>query len=337
MTVPQPARRLLIALIVLAIADRFVPSVRDRLEASRYEQRGTPTRFENSDFFGLGPLTRYLREHPKGRRPRTVFLGNSVLFGYGVAPRDSLPAVYERLSPDEKVLNASVNGLDLTSAYLIAKAMVDSVDTVFVLSREGATFSAMLPRLIPVDAADLQRFNLQPPPSSRLEPIALRWRLYRDSYRIQSALFGTSTRQYVYLHKGELVRGAIQAITGRQNADAFTPAETSTDLPAITAAIPRSPIAGDPRAAIAAAPPLVVDLAQLFRARGKRLVLLQIRNYTQYLPDSLVPEFNAEFSPFAAIAIVDVPDTAKFDDAHFTREGAAAAARELRRVVDAQR
>src|ERR1051325_649201 len=128
MILPHPARRLLVALIVLAVVDLFVPSLRDRLESARYDGRDTPTRFENSVRFGLGPMVQYLREHPKSNRPRTLFLGNSILFGYGIDVRDAIPAVYQRLSPGEKVLNASMNALDLGSAYLIAKSVADSVD-----------------------------------------------------------------------------------------------------------------------------------------------------------------------------------------------------------------
>jgi hypothetical protein len=331
MTVPRSARRLIAAAIVLAVIDLFVPAIRHRLEAARYETTSSPARFENSDFFALGPLVQYLREHPRGTRPRTVFLGNSVLFGYGLEPRDAVPAVYQRLSSGEKVFNASVNGLDLMSAFLIVKSMADAVDTVFVLSREGTSANTMLPRLIPVAAADAQRFKVRLPTASPLMPIAERWNLYRDSYRIQAALFGTSTRQFVYLHKGELARRLLGSIDGRQ--DGFAPAERSAALPAVTAAIPLAPAPAGANAALAQSHPLIVDLAELFRSRGKRLVLVQVRGYSEYLAEPAVAAFNTVYSPHAQIAIVDVPAGARFDDSHFTRDGAAALARELRRVV----
>jgi hypothetical protein len=335
MTVSRPARRLIAAVITLAILDPFVPVIRDRLEAARYEQTGAPTRFENSDFFALGPMVEYLREHPSGSRPRTVFIGNSVLFGYGLDVRDSIPAVYERLSPSEKVFNISINGLDLSSGYLIAKSIVDSVDTVFLLCRPDPA-KPILSRLMPIDERDLRRFKLTPAPAAPLSALASRWRLYRDSYRIQAALFGTSTRQYLYVHKGELARRALASIAGRTRDD-YAPAEGSSNLPTVTASINASMPAADLRAAMDPDYVVVADLAQLFRERGKHLVLLQVADYVQFLSEPLAAAFNAEFMPNAAVAIIDRPAAAKLDSIHFNREGAAAMAQTLRRLADDRR
>lgn len=329
MTVPRPARRLLVAVITLAVLDPFVPAIRDRLEAARYEQTTAPSRFENSDFFALGPMTQYLREHPVGPRPRTVFIGNSVLFGYGLDVRDSVPAVYERLSPREKVLNISVNGLDLTSGYLIAKAIVDSVDTVYLLTRPDPP-KRILSQLIPIDAADAERFNLPAPPTSPLAPLVSQWRLYRDSYRIQAALFGTSTRQYLYVHKGELARKALATFRGT---DVFSPRERAGELPTLTASIPVSRATTNLRASMDPSYLLALDLAQLFRDRGKRLVLLQLTDYVRYASEDVVGAFNAQFSPNAVIAIVERSAPTKLDSIHFNRDGAAAMAVALRRVA----
>jgi hypothetical protein len=333
-TASSAARRLAVAFIALVAVDLFVPGIRDRLEAARYEQRGNPTRFENSDFFALGPMTQYLREHPDGRQLRTAFIGNSVSFGYGLDVRDTVPAVYERLSPGEKVFNLSVNGLDLGSAYLIAKSVMDSVDTVFLLSRPGLVNDA-LANVIPVSPDDLQRFNLRVVATPSLAPLAMRWRLYRDSYRIQAALFGTSTRMYFYMHKGESVRSAWASVIGRRVDGQFVAAEQSTDLPEVTARIPVA--AAGESAALDRANPLLLQLAQAFRERGKRIVIVQIADYAELMPEPMIAAFNAAFAPNASVAIVDRLPAARLDTIHFNREGAAAAAQALRHLVDERR
>jgi hypothetical protein len=336
MNVPHSARRLLVALIALAAVDPFVPVIRDRLEAARYEHTGTPMRFENSDLFGIGPLVQYLREHPQGARPRTVFVGNSVLFGYGLDVHDTVPAVYERLSPGEKVFNVSINALETASAYLITKAVVDSVDRVFMLTSAGVPNDQFV-GLVPIADEDLQRFKLPFAATSPLSAAATQWRLYRDTYRIQAGLFGTSTRQYVYLHKGEIARGIAGALTGRQRASTFTPAERESDLPPVTASIPVSSASEAAIANLEREVPLLVDLARLFRERRKHLMLIQIRDYLHYLTEESAASFNAAFAPHAVLVIVDRPASARLDTTHFNREGAAAMAQGIRRLADAQR
>jgi hypothetical protein len=334
MIASSAARRLVVAVIALMSVDLFVPGIRDRLEAARYEQRGSPTRFENSDFFALGPISQYLREHPAGRQPRTAFIGNSVSFGYGLDVRDTVPAVYERLSPGEKVFNLSVNALDLGSAYLIAKSVMDSVDTVFLFSRPGVV-NDVLTNVIPVADEDLQRFDLRAVATSPLARLAMRWRLYRDSYRIQAALFGTSTRMYIYMHKGEIVRNAWASVTGRRVDDQFVPAEHTTDLPEVTARIPLA-TAGE-STSLDGADPLLVRLAQAFRERGKRIVIVQIADYAELMPEPVIAAFNAAFAPNASVAIIDRLPSARLDTIHFNREGAAAAAQALRHLGDKSR
>jgi len=148
------ARRLLAAVLWLIVFDRFAPQLLRRLETRRYEAT-TQFRFENADLFGLGPLVSYLRENPHGRRRRIAFMGNSVIFGYALDPSDAVPAQFQKLVPGALVLNMAVNGSQLGSSYLITRAMIDSVDALFVqVVGEGA--DPMLPALIPVDDADVR-------------------------------------------------------------------------------------------------------------------------------------------------------------------------------------
>lgn len=330
MTVPRSARRLLVAGICLAVIDLFVPSLRDRLEAAAYEHSIDTPRFENSDFFGLGPLTQYLREHPGGERRRTVFLGNSVLFGYRLNPEDSPPAAYQRLAANEKVFNASINGLDIGSAYLIAKAMIGSVDTVVVLAKDASHVHPLLPRLIPIDAEDRTKYAIEPTGEPPLADVASYWRLYRDTYRLQAAMFGTSTRQLLYLNKGRIVRDAIRMIRGQQR-PVDVPVLPSETVPAVRMAVPSTPPGGSAPPRVQH--PIVADFGDLFRAAGKRVILLQVRGYSEYVSEAEAASFNGWYGPNAQIVLVDVPADATFDGMHFTREGATAVARELHRVA----
>jgi len=54
--VSRPFRRLLIAVAVLIVADRFEPALLRSAETARYEDPARDFRFENSDLFGLWPL-----------------------------------------------------------------------------------------------------------------------------------------------------------------------------------------------------------------------------------------------------------------------------------------
>lgn len=330
MTVPRGARRLIVAVVCLAVIDLFVPDIRDRLEAAAYEQSIDTPRFENSDFFGLGPLTQYLREHPGSARPRTVFLGNSVLFGYRLNPEDSPPAAYQRLATGEKVFNASINGLDIGSSYLIAKAMIDSVNTFVVLGRDASHVHPLLPRLIPIDAGDRRKYEIEDVDQPWLAGVAAHWRLYRDTYRLQAAMFGTSTRQLLYLNKGRIVRDAIGMLRGRTR-PVDVPVLPSDTVPPVRMWIPATPTAGSTPPMVQH--PIVVDFGELFRAAGKRVILLQVRGYSEYVSEAEAAAFNGWYAPNAQIVIVDVPADATFDGMHFTREGATAVARELYRVA----
>jgi len=124
-------------------------------------------------------------------------------------------------------------------------------------------------------------------------------------------------------------------VTGRRGDDAFVAAEQSSDLPEVTA---RTPVAAaGESAALDRANPLLVQLAEAFRARGKRIVIVQIADYAELMPEPAIAAFNAAFAPNASVAIVDRLPSARLDTIHFNREGAAAAAQALRHLVDGRR
>ena len=325
----RPARRLLAAVLVLAALDVFVPGIRDRLEAARYDGDGH-FRFENSDLFGIGPLTAYLRDHPNGPRPRVVFLGNSVIFGYHLTVAEAPPAQYQRLVPDRKVFNAAINGLTLGSAHLIAKAMLDGVDTVFVLSASQASALPALAGLIPISEDDARRFELALPSRlhSRLDAAAGVWRLNRDAYRLQAALFGTSTRQFVYLNKGKFARAIRDAALGRAPAPlAALPDPVSSDAAIVS--VPMGATGGAARDH-----GLITEMAALFRARNKRLILIQLDHYSPLVIDEEIGAFNAQHYPFARIVKVTVPAAETMDTLHLTPRAIASLAAGLARLPD---
>jgi hypothetical protein len=316
-------RRLALAVLWLAVFDRLVDQTLSFLERERYE-RGAVVRFENSDLFGLGPLVEYLREHPHGERPRTLFFGNSVVWGYGLAADAAAPAQLQRLEPGVRIFNVAINGFETGSSYLVAKAVVDSVDRLYVLLK-GSTANPMLPSLIPIAAEDVRAFNLTPPDrvESALERGMGWWHLYRSSYRLQSALFGSSTRQYIYLHKGELTRSAIATVQKRES----PPVQSgkSIDLDAPQDANP----APDVEKRFARQFSLAWRLGMLARDHGKRLTLMHIAGYSGDMAADDIAAFNRLFDPYATIAVLRIPPALSFDGVHLTAEGSEALAEAL--------
>ncbi|HJU41915.1 MAG TPA: hypothetical protein VJ691_03840 [Vicinamibacterales bacterium] len=329
----RPTRRIVVAIVALVILDLIEPGVLRRLEATRYEDRSKDFRFENSDLFGVGPLVEYLRDNPAGRQPRVVFIGNSVTYGYGLSAAEALPGQYQRLDRSGKVLNVGVNGLDIGSAYLVAKATIGSVDHFYVLCRADPVPTPLIGRHIPVDEGDARQLGLPPVDSleTALRRGAERWALYRDSYRLQAALFGTSSRQFVYLHKGELARTVLSTVRAQARGGSL-PVEVTALAPVATT------MPADQRLAAmrAASPPMLWMFAELFRDSGKQLVLLQLRGFAEWLRDeSSVADFNRAHFPHARIVMLEIPLTLRSDDLHLTAAGAAAAARALWRERDA--
>jgi len=325
-------RRLLVALAVLVVLDPLVPGLVRRLEARRYES-GPVFRFENSDLFSLGPLAEYLREHPRPERPRVVFFGNSVVWGYFLEPEESLPAQFQRLTPGARVFNLAINGFETGSAYVVTKRIIDAVDTIYLFPL-GAAAHPMLPRLVPVEPADLARFRLTPADrvETSLESALGFWRLYRDAYRLQSGLFGTSSRVYVYRHKASALRAVWRGT--REPPDAAGDASVSATH-GVEVAIDVAPgaVAEARRRELVRAHPLLWDYAELVRAHGKRAIVVQIRRYAAALAPADRADLNAVFRPHVSFVELSIPAALSFDGTHLSAEGARAVASALRRAA----
>lgn len=309
-------RRLIFLVLWLIVFDLLVPPAVRWLEHRRYEI-GEPFRFENSDLFGLGPLVSYLREHPRGERRRVVFLGNSMMFGYFLRAAEAVPAQYEQQRPGTRAFNMAINGQELGTAYLVAKDVFDSVDVIFA-QVIGDKANPMLPQLIPVDPADARAFELQIPDSfeDRLKRrVGSVWRLYGANERLQAALFGTSTRQYLYLHKRDIAYALLRPIYHPVPRDAAWPKPDA--LPSIVAPRAAGPI---DRGNLARADRIMFDLAELARAHKKRVVFLHFE-YQGRAPGDDLAHFNAAYAPWAERVVVMVPPSLTFDAQHLTAPG----------------
>jgi hypothetical protein len=308
--------------------DRFEPALLRSLEEFRYEDPAKDFRFENSDLFGVGPFVTYLQEHPRGPRPRVLFLGNSIMFGYSLRASEALPGRYQRLDASAKVYNAGINGFPTVSSYLIAKAAIDAVDLTYVNLGpiEGPNVAAILPALIPVDEADLAQFHLSAPNRNErmFSATVNHWRLYRDAYRLQAALFGSSTRQYIYLHKGAFARALIARVRAAQAGDAPSRTTVSIEAP-MSAAVP------DPsrEALLRNERPELWQIGDLFRSRRKPVILLQMEGHSKPLLYAAMGDFNRVFAPYARVLFVRVPPQLTQDGAHLSSEGATQLARAL--------
>lgn len=305
-------------LLWLVLIDQGVPPLLEHLEQRHYE--GTKTfRFENSDLFGLGPLVQYLREHPRHQRRRVVFFGNSMLFGYFLNAPDAIPAQFQKLQPDARVYNAAVNGQEIGTSYLVAKDILDSVDVLYV-QVVGVNANPILPSLIPIDDAGLRRFHLTPPNrvEERLQSWLGRvWHMYGLNYRMQAALFGTSTRVFLYMHKADLAR-ALRAAPPQS----WAPIHGHISL--------RAPRAAGVLRAETKQQKIKNDLAALARSRAKRVVFLEFE-WTNNGDDDEVAAFNAAYAPFAETIIVHVPPEVTFDGQHPVPASAAEVAEALAR------
>ena len=314
-------RRLVLVLFWLIAIDQAVPLLLEHLERRHYE--GTRTfRFENSDLFALGPLVQYLRDHPQHAHRRVVFFGDSMIFGYFLKPDEAVPAQFQKLQPDARVYNAAVNGQEIGTSYLVAKDIIDSVDVLYV-EVVGGRANPLLPSLIPVDGSDLRRFHLEEPNrvETRLESWLGRvWHLYADNYRLQAALFGTSTRVFVYMHK----KDALNALRGFV-ANASSPEVWPAIQGQISVRAPRKPgqvLDRNEQQRIKN------DLAMLARAHHKRVVFVEFE-WTNNATDGEDAAFNAAYAPYAETVIVHVPPSVTFDGQHLVPVSSAAVAAAL--------
>ena len=327
----RPARRLMVAVLLLFMVDVLVPSTLRRLEDARYEAVDQDFRFENSDLFGVGPLVAYLAERPAGPQPRVMFLGNSVIYGYGLSAAAAVPGQYQRLHRSEKIFNAGVNGFDAGSIYLVAKAAIPAVDRIYVLSRTlDPRTRIIVGGRVPIDNEDRRRFGVPAPDAmeEQLRRGADRWALYRQSYRLQAALFGTSARQYVYLHKGAMARRLLATVTAATTGAQPVDAEVSATAP-VAAATP------GPERLVAlreASSGLLWSFGELAQRQRKTTAILQVPGFSDWLADEdAVADFNRVFFPFARVVMVSVPAAQMSDGMHLTAAGSAATALALSR------
>lgn len=331
----RPVRRLLFAVAALAAIDPFVDPLVNRLEQSRYESAQL-FRFENSDLFSLAPLDAYLREHPRGARPRVAFLGDSVVWGYFVEPTQTLPAQFQRVDPSVRVFNLAINGMATPNAYLIAKSILDSVD-LFYLGDVGGPVNPALAGLVPVDDRDMERFRLPRPDrvEAALERSVGFWRLYSQSYRLQSALFGTSTRLYLYLHKGDLVR-RLRGVPAPNLTPAAIP-DADRAAGRITVDDPRAPAMPSDERGIELNHryQMLWDFAHMVAGRHKRAVLIEFAGHSTAISPADRADLNALFSPYVNFVKLTVPRDLTVDEVHLSPLGCAAVAQVLARVTPA--
>jgi lysophospholipase L1-like esterase len=324
-------RRLAAACLTLVVLDAFVPGWVARAERARYES-GPVFRFQYSDLFAVGPVVDYLRDHPRGDRPRAVFLGDSIVWGYRLRPGDSLPAQFARLRPDVRVLNFAVNGFGSGSAFLVLKDVIGSIDTVY-LEIGGRAVNAGLARLIPVADEDIRRFGLEAPNrgEQRLERLAGFWRLYRDAYRLQAALFGTSTRNYIYSHKAALLwwRGTVDDTDVAPTLPATSRLVVGHDVSAVNPGERR-------RQDVARAEPWLWEYATFIRRSGKRAIFFAPVSPSNASENRDWADLNRIFRGSVVFARVGVPDDMKIDPTHLSAAGSRALAELLDALTTAE-
>jgi hypothetical protein len=316
----SPLTRLLVAVVALAALDPFIPRALHRAERARYEGANV-FRFAYSDLFGVGPVTEYLGEHPRGDRPRTVFFGNSVVWGYHVPEQDSLPVQFQRRNPSTRVFNLAINRFGVGSAALWLKDFIDSVDLV-VFQAASTQVNSDLASIIPVSDEDVAKYRLDPPDrvEQRLERVLGAWRLYRLSYRLQVAWLGTSTRYYVYLNKRSLLGGAP--------AEDYAPNPPATAGPRVQRAIADADLRASRLRELAAAEPMLWDTASLVRSHRKRAIFWRIDN-AALGPLAEWSDLNRAFLGSCTFATIAVPPEMMMDELHLTANGSAAVAEAL--------
>jgi len=307
---------------VLALIDQAVVPILRISEAGRYES-DVQVRFENSDLFLLGPLAEYLREHPAGRTPRVLFFGDSVVWGYQIKSHEAIPAAFQRLVPEARVLNFGVNGFTDGSAYLMSKAVIDGADAVYLFHHDGPA-DPLLPKVIDVSPEDLTRFNLAPlsPAERAFTRLRSCWRLSRYAYRLQGAWFGTSTRQCLYLHKGEWLRRLLQPAppAGGRPLPPLAPHPEGRAL--WDAPVAQRAPAESEQTALAQRYPLLWDYATLLSTHQKHGAIIETSIETTVADEHERALLNVAFHPYVIFARVTIPDSwLQPDRIHLTPEG----------------
>lgn len=331
----RAAWRLGVALLALTALDQWVPSIRDRLEVAQYETIPI-ARFTNSDVFPLEAHIAYLREHPRGPVPRVAFFGDSVVWGYAIHDVDSIPAQYQLLATETQVLNLGVNNFATPSAYLLASRVIDAIDVAFLFPADGPSH-ALLPRVLDLTDAEANRWGYPPPDRTALDrwtnALVSRWQLYRDAHRIQAALWGTSTKQFLYVNKRQLV-GAVRKRWRGERQSAVRNAPDSAYLrswdvmPAVETAEDR----GGEIDGVRGRQPALVAFAELVAGLQKHAYVIEVAEGRELISTNERASMNARFAPYVRFVLLTPPKRLRFDGLHFTPEGAATVASMLDRI-----
>lgn len=332
----RAAWRLGVALLTLVVLDAWVPSIRDRLEAAQY---GTTSiaRLSNSDVFPLGSLVAYLREHPRGARPRVAFFGDSVVWGYGVDDVDSIPSQFQLLASDAQVFNLGVNLFSTPSSYLLATRIVDAIDVAFLIPADWPP-QALLPRVLDLSDEETRRWGYPSSDRSALDRLVNgllgRWHLYRDAYRLQTGLWGTSTKQFIYVNKSQAIAAALGRYRTPREAARLRDADSeylrTWDVPPLIAeSAARSDEVMD---ALRFRQPALVAFAELFVSRRKPAYVIEISDRHVVLDARERAAMNERFAPYVRFVLLAPPRRLIFDGLHFTPEGTATVATMLDRI-----
>lgn len=246
-------RRLFFVFFFLMILDPFIPSIVKSLEKKSYDTQHV-TRFEESDLFSLGPTTEFLKDNPVADRKRFVFMGHSMTWGYWIDRESALPNRFQALVPQAYVYNLAFNGHRVADSYLIAKQIIGSVDSIFLLNpaeeklclveKDGkkhyfgedtcrkdfpnvpidkSQAKKNIYKALPVTDEEAVRFNISYGDikvERDLKEILRFWNLYKYSYRLQAGIWNTSTVLYFYTHKRDIIRSVRNFIFRRQDAAA---------------------------------------------------------------------------------------------------------------------
>lgn len=322
---------------MLAALDQAVIPVLQHSE-SRHYQALHGDRFPESDLFPLGPLVEYLQEHPRGQPPRVAFLGDSRVWGYLLEPDESIPAAFQRLTPDVQVLNLGINRFRAGSSFLVSKQLLDSVECFYLFFHDDPQqqqADPLLPTLIPVDPEDAARFGLRLPsrPQRWFDDIGRRWRLARYSYRLQAAWFGTSTRQFCYLTLRRLMahHSLTRHATAVHGSDASSAAAAVYRIP-----MQAGPLPPDAQQRLAQRYPFLWRYAELLAHHRVHGFFIELAQADSAMPEEDAALVNAQFRPYVAVVRLAVPTAWLMDDhKHVTAEGAAGIARSLAQMTHA--
>lgn len=169
-----------------------------------------------------------------------MFLGDSVLWGYKLAPSDAATTILGARFPNNRVLNLSFEGGSSVNSYFMLRYLesrgIRPALVVFnINSKESNRLDSAYKRLHPsleavvlplLDETDRKRIDLQKPKGTagRLQAYVERiWRLYRYRTDLREALFGaddaaTALNQFLANRTGATVR---EAKLHRPTADRF--------------------------------------------------------------------------------------------------------------------